>query len=366
MTTDTAAPAAPRRPPLSALQITLLLLASVVAVVLLYVLGRVTLILILAMFFAYLIAPPVQFIEHWLRAAKMPRGIARSVAIGVVYVALAGSVTLGADLLLPPLTQQVAEVAARGPAYAQSIRQWGVRWSAYERSKFPVEVRQRIDQSLLGGGAAPADDARNAAIVVVGWLTNVPWLVLIPVVAFFLLRDVEVFRNVGLHALPHHLRGRGYRLLQDLNSTLAAYIRAQLLACVIVGVACGIGFAVIGVPYASLLGLIAGIGEFVPLIGPLVVAAITITLATIHAPIVALWAALFLVCLRGVEDYVVYPRLMGHGIHLHPLAVIVAVLIGVELDGVAGVFLAIPTTAIIIVASRHWIEWRRGEPVKNE
>ena len=86
-----------------------------------------------------------------------------------------------------------------------------------------------------------------------------------------------------------------------------------------------VGFALLGSPYAILLGLLAGVLEFIPLVGPLVVAAVAVMLAALHDPMLALWTAVFLTVLRVVEDYVIYPRLIGRSMALHPLAVIVAV-----------------------------------------
>jgi predicted PurR-regulated permease PerM len=163
--------------------------------------------------------------------------------------------------------------------------------------------------------------------------------------------------------VPHRLRLRGHRLFEELSTTLAAYIRAQLLACVLIGSICGVGFAVLGMPYPLLLGVLAGVLEFIPLVGPLLVAVGTATIAALQAPILALWVSGFLAVLRVVEDYVIYPRLIGRGLHLHPLAVVVAVLAGVELDGVAGIFLAVPAVALVSVAARHWLEWRGADGV---
>jgi predicted PurR-regulated permease PerM len=142
---------------------------------------------------------------------------------------------------------------------------------------------------------------------------------------------------------------------------LAAYVRAQLIACVLVGTLCGIGFAVLGTPYAILLGVLAAALEFIPVIGPLVVAAVAVVLAALHDTNLAIWTAVFLTVVRVVEDYVIYPRLIGRDIHLHPLAVILAVLAGVELGGIAGIFIAVPVVALVTVVGRHWLEWRGGE-----
>lgn len=143
---------------------------------------------------------------------------------------------------------------------------------------------------------------------------------------------------------------------------LAAYTRAQLTACLLIGIVCSIGFALLGLPSPLVLGFIAGVFEFVPLVGPLLIGTLAVIVATLHAgPFSALLVILFLGVLRIVQDYVIYPRLIGQGIHLHPLAVIIASLAGAELAGIAGIFLAIPAVAILTVSYRHWLEHRGSE-----
>jgi predicted PurR-regulated permease PerM len=196
-----------------------------------------------------------------------------------------------------------------------------------------------------------------------GWLIYIPWLVLIPILSFFLLKDAETFRRSALQMLPRgRWRWRGDEFFQDVNSTLAAYIRAQLTACLFIGVVCAIGFSILGLPSPLVMGIIAGVFEFVPLVGPLLVALIAALMAVLHGgPFSAFLVLVFLLVLRIVQDYIVYPRLIGQGIHLHPLAVIFAILSGAELAGVAGIFLAIPVVAIITVSYRHWLEHRGSE-----
>ena len=157
-------------------------------------------------------------------------------------------------------------------------------------------------------------------------------------------------------------RWRGDEFFQDINNTLAAYIRAQLTACLFIGVVCAIGFTLLGLPGGLVMGVIAGFFEFVPLVGPVTVALMAAILAMLHAgPFNAFLVLLFLGVLRIVQDYVVYPRLIGQGIHLHPLAVIFAILAGEKLGGVPGVFLAIPIVAILTVSYRHWLEHHGNE-----
>jgi predicted PurR-regulated permease PerM len=154
------------------------------------------------------------------------------------------------------------------------------------------------------------------------------------------------------------IRWRGDEFFQDVNSTLAAYIRAQLIACLLIGSICTAAFAVAQVRYALVLGVVAGLLEFIPLLGPLVVAVIAGTIAGFDSASKALLILIFLGALRITQDYFLYPRIIGSGIHLHPLAVILAILAGHEIAGVAGIFLAIPVIAVLTVTYRHWLEHR--------
>jgi predicted PurR-regulated permease PerM len=341
------------------LQILVICVGVAAGVWVLHKLASVVLVLIVAALFAYVIAPLVELAERPIRMAGRPRRLSRAAAVAVVYLLLAGSVSAGAALLLPSATAQVDEMFVRAPAYTQSLLAWERGWSRYyERLRIPIELRKRIDQSMLAADEAAIESVRGSVMALVGALSYVPWLLLIPILAFFLLKDVASFRRSVLKALPHDGQLRGHRLFEELNATLAAYIRAQLLACLVVGGVCGLGFAVLGIPYPLLLGVLAGVLEFIPLVGPLLLAVLAAIIGALHAPILALWALGFLGVVRLIEDYVIYPRLIGRRIQLHPLAVIVAVVIGAELDGVAGMFLAVPAAAVGSVAFRHWLDWR--------
>ena len=125
-----------------------------------------------------------------------------------------------------------------------------------------------------------------------------------------------------------------------------------------IGTVCTLGFSLIRLPYALLLGVVAGLLEFIPLVGPLVVAVLATLIASFYSAKQAIAVVAFLGILRIVHDYVIYPRLIGQGIHLHPLVVILAILSGAELGGVAGIFLAIPVVAVVSVSYRHGLQHR--------
>jgi len=224
--------------------------------------------------------------------------------------------------------------------------------------RIPLELRHSIDQSVLGAGEAGLAYAHGALVASLEALSNIAWLVLVPVLAFLLLKDAALIRRTVLTALPHRIQLRSHKLFEEMNDTVAAYVRAQLIACVVVGVLSGLGFALLGTPYPVLLGVLSAVLEFIPLVGPLVLAAVAVGVAALQDPVVAWWTVAFLAALRVIEDYVIYPRLIGRDIHLHPLVIILAVLAGVELGGIAGIFIAVPVVALVTVVGRHWLDWR--------
>ncbi|MCC7010100.1 MAG: AI-2E family transporter [Acidobacteria bacterium] len=355
MTTGPSRPAVLR----PAAQVIALVLAAALALVVLYRIQIVLLAVVLAVFFAYLIAPLVAAVERTVRRPSMSRTTSRGISTGLVYLAMMAAAGAALVLLVPRLSLQASDIAARGPAYVSAVRAWSADWAAWERAKLPPEFQAHVDEAIAAAVAAGVVYGQESLLASLSLVSFVPWLVLIPVLAFFFLRDVDVLRYYAVQALPSAWRGPGYRLVQELNTAIAAYIRAQLLACLIVGVTCGLGFAVLRVPYAALLGAAAGVLEFIPLVGPLVTAVAAGIVAAVQAPLLAVWVVSFLIVLRIVQDYVIYPRLIGHGTHLHPLTIILGVLIGAELGGIVGVFLAVPAMAMLSVGYRHWADWTR-------
>ncbi|MEP6993225.1 MAG: AI-2E family transporter [Acidobacteriota bacterium] len=348
------------------LQVLLVLLGAGIALWALYRLSSVLLLLILAVFFAYLVAPLVRV----LRRPILARGFALPLplAIGAVYMAIVGFLAAAVVLLLPILNREIAALAQETPGYlARAENQWRLWQAGYQTRVLPGGVREALDRAVHQGVSSGEQYLTGDLLPRVGgWLTYLPWLMLVPILAFFLLKDARLLRHLALRLLPRgRLRSRGVAFVGELNETLAAYIRAQVTACLLIGVVCTTGFVAIGIPYAVVLGIAAGLLEFIPLAGPLAVGLVAASFAAFHSWGQAATVVIFLVMLRAVQDYVVYPKIIGRGIPLHPLAVIFAILCGAELGGLAGIFLAIPVVAILTVTYRHYREHRAAEALRE-
>ncbi len=322
---------------------------------------------VVSIFFAYLMDPLVRVIRRPFVVRQLDKLMPRPLAILVSYVFVFSVLALLIAYLAPRVTAQITEFVANAPRYTQAIQS---RIDAFNNSYSELmvteDVQREINTYISSSIKSLTETITSVAgSVVVTLLTYLPWLLLIPILGFFFLKDAALFRSMFLACFPPgRWRARIESLVTDINSTLAAYTRAQLISCVLIGSVCTLGFTVIGLDYALLLGLLAGIFEFVPLLGPLIIG-VTATLVGGFSqnPWQGLWVAGFLIILRFTHDYFTYPRIVRDGIHLHPFAVILSILAGEQIAGVAGVILSIPFIALVTVFHKHIVEHSGGRGI---
>ena len=314
--------------------------------------------LLLSMFFAYLLAPAVAEVSRRVRVGRRGRPLSRPAAIILLYLILFIPGAVAWRVSSDRIEQWVRVTAPEAVDHLFG----GEDFAAIDRliaaapvpsSARPV-LRRRVDGAIL----YIQDQARTTLTTLIDAAAYAAWLAVAPVLAFLLLTGAPRFWRSTLRVLPRgHLQWRGEEYLQDVNSALAGYVRAQAAAGVIVGSACVSGFALIGVPSAVSLGVAAGILELVPAIGPLTALLIAIT----QAGGGVLPVIVFLGVLRIVQDYVIYPRLVRHGMHLSTPAVILTIWVGAATAGAGGVIMAIPVAGFLSVSLRHWREYRAIE-----
>ncbi len=311
--------------------------------------------IVLSIFFAYLIEPLVQMIRRRFENTTYDKYMPRPLAIATAYLLVFSVLGITITLLTPIVIEQAKEFSTSLPGYTESIqarfKDIGTR---YQRYQIPEAVQIQINDKASGIVGSIGSEVGDFLI---SSLYFIPWLILVPILAFFFLKDANLFRVSLLRVFPSgDWRTRIESIIHDVNTTLAAYVRAQLISCVLIGTLCTIAFYVLGVNYALLFGVLAGIFEFIPLIGPLTIALIVIIVASLESTSEAIYVAVFLGVLRILQDYVFYPRIVREGIHLHPLAIILSVLAGEQVAGIPGVFLSIPVVALLTVVYKHILE----------
>lgn len=310
--------------------------------------------LLLSFFFSYLVAPAVKPIRRRVRVGRRRGPMSDAAAILLLYLVLfvpaavawtssAASVKHWIAVTAPASVDRLFAHETAAPADAPLAQ-----------VPLPAPARQTVMRMSAWIAAALERHTRATLAELIEGARYARWLLLIPLVAFLLLTAAPAFQRSALRLLPRgHVQWRFEEYLRDVNSALAGYVRAQAAAAVIVGVECVAGFLLLGAPSAVSLGVLAGILELVPALGPLT--ALLIATAQSDRPLAIV---VFLVAIRVVQDYVVYPRLVRRGMHLSTVAVIVTVWTGGVLAQAPGVILAIPVAGFLSVSMRHWREYR--------
>jgi len=315
--------------------------------------------LVLAVFLAYLINPLVKLIREPFKAKNLGKLMPRALAIAISYLLVFTVLGIGIAYLAPRIAEQARTFATNVPNYTTSLQN---SLNDFNRRLDRMRISDAAQKQINDKINSFLSEAGNylttlAGAIAINLVLYTPWFILVPILSFFFLKDADLFRIGVLRFFPSgRWRVRVDSVMLDVNNTLAAYARAQLISCVLIGTVCTIGFYILGNNYALLLGILAGIFEFVPLIGPLAIGIIATTVGGFESGSQALWTGIFLAVFRIIHDYVTYPRIVREGIHLHPLAIILSVLAGEQVAGIQGVFIAIPIVSLATVIYRHILQ----------
>jgi predicted PurR-regulated permease PerM len=314
--------------------------------------------LLLSVFLAHVLAPAVAALRRRVGIGRRQRPISRPLAILLLYLAI---FVPGALVWRGAQDDAAHWVRVTAPAAVERLFS-GSNFEPFEgliaRAPLSAIARRGLVVQIERGMSYVEREARNTLNELIAAARYVEWLAVTPVLAFLLLTAAPGFRRSTLRVLPRgHLQWRAEEYLRDVNSALAGYVRAQAAAAIIVGIVCVAGFALLGMPSAVSLGVAAGVLELVPAIGPLT----ALLVAGAQAGDRVLAVIVFLGALRIVQDYVIYPRLIRHGMHMSTLAVILTIWVGAVAAGAAGVILAIPIAGFLSVSYRHWREYRAIE-----
>ncbi len=201
----------------------------------------------------------------------------------------------------------------------------------------------------------------NAVLSVVSHAEIVLFIVLVPILSFFFLKDGRALLSSLLNTVNEGPRRDMFNdIANDLHLLLAQYMRSLVLLGLAASVAYATFFSIIGLPYGLLLAAIAFFFEFIPLVGPLTSAAVILLVAGLSGFGHLLWIAVFLAAFRMFQDYVLSPMLMSSGMELHPLLIIFGVLAGGQMAGIAGSFLSVPVLATLRIIYRQLQKKHRG------
>jgi len=314
---------------------------------LIYVTRHTLVLFLFAIFFAYLVEPLVSHMARWVRT--------RTRAIAVIYLGLAILLTLFFSFIGPRIGHEAQRLTENLPALLGNITSGQIAVQIGSQHGWSFHTQQQVKDFLAGHSGELAQLASRAGLRLATVAQNVWWLILIPILAVFFLRDGRTFTDVALMMIGSRpQREFVENVINDLNDMLAHFIRAQLTLAGLALLVYIVFLGLMRVPYALVLGTAGGILEFIPVVGPFVAAVLMLGVALLMSYQHLLLLVMFLGIWRLIQDYVTLPRIMGKSVQLHPLAAIFGVLAGGEMAGVIGVFLSIPVMASLRIVWQRW------------
>ena len=325
----------------------------------------------LALIVAYIINPLVDRIER-----RSPIG--RTAATALVYLGLLAVLIIGPAIVAPNILEEarafdrsviqdiIANIINLVQAYSQDsvVYIFGFRFDL-------APAYDQLIQNLQSISTSVASRSINFFLnFASGFASTLVGLFLTLVLSFYLVKDSHIVIRYLENLVPPSYRDEVAGLVDGINQVWRDFFRGQIILCGVVGFVTWLGLFILGVPNALLLGILAGVLELIPNLGPTLAAIPAILIAyfqgSTHLGISSGWFALIVVLLyvwiQQIENTVLVPRIIGGSVHLHPVVVLVGVLAGATLAGILGIFLAAPVMASIRIISSYAYEKLLDEP----
>lgn len=297
----------------------------------------------------YVLLPGVDLLCRWRIRRLKPR-TQRMIATTLVFAAFFAIIGGSIAIAIQPLQAEANVFVRNFGTYKETIGDWADKAGSIYAESVPERIKQqieKIDYSRLASSITEyAKQGLKAVASSIGFIVE---LVLVPVLAFYFVFDHKPLAREVYGLVPRQRRRDAIKIGHNVGTVLQSYIFGQLILCAIAGILTGCFLTIIDIPYVVVLALFAGVTRAVPVIGP-VVSGIPIVLVGIlnsSGPATPAILLIFVIVMHLAESKLIMPQLIGERLHLHPVVVIVALLIGAEFFGLIGMFMAAPVAAVL-------------------
>src|SRR5213082_1871680 len=268
------------------------------------------------------------------------RRVPRLAALLALYGIIAAVLTAAVYFLAPIVTQEFSSLVAQGSAIASYFRDLADKYHVVSVLGIPIDLRQAYNDAVRH---LPALLAGHLSSVVENVFMLVNWIfqtILVLLVAFFLVKDARTIRRFFRGLVPQGYRTDAHEVAADIYRMLGAYMRGELVICALIGLVTGIALWIVGVPYSLALGIVAGVTAFIPFIGPFLGALPAVAVAAFVSQSsgkVVVVLVLYFVISNVVYNFI-SPKVFGDAVHLSPMLIIIAFVVGGYLGGILGLF----------------------------
>lgn len=296
---------------------------------------------LISIFLYFLLNPVVNLIEK----AKIPR----TLAILILYVIFVGAIVLVIGLIGPVVVRQINQLINNIPEYVKSSKDLFNYLMHTDLYNWVQEQKllEKVNSSMLKWLTDFTDNITAGMQTAIGVITSITvTIITVPFILFYMFKDGKKFPLAVMRFIPVNYRNEGLNIIRETGETLGTYIQGQTLVCLAVGFLTFIGFLIIHLPYALLLGLIIAVTNIIPYLGPFIGAAPAVIVGLLDTPSKALLAVIVVVVVQQIDGNIMSPLIIGKRLDMHPLTIIVLLLVAGNLAGVLGMILAVPVYAV--------------------
>ncbi|KKI89981.1 membrane protein [Bacillus sp. SA1-12] len=304
------------------------------------------------LFFPILIAGILYFIFAPLVKLLERGNVPRTLAILIPYIVFIGVISALIAFIGPILSEQATDLIENFPTYVEEITEFILNMWQSPGFKWLMEQEyvsfEQIEANLSGYATSLPENITASFTKILGVVTDITLTIItVPFILFYMLKDGHKLPSTAVKILPTAYRREGIKIFQDLNETLSAYIQGQLIVSLAVGLGCFIGYTIIGLDYALVLGIVVAVANIIPYLGPFIGAAPAVIIALLESPTKALLAALVVLVVQQIDGNFLSPLIIGKRLNTHPLTIILLLIGAGSFGGIIGMILAVPTYAVL-------------------
>ncbi|MNK32614.1 pheromone autoinducer 2 transporter [compost metagenome] len=297
-------------------------------------------------FLYYLLRPIVHYLDT--------KNVNRMLSVLLIYLCIAGIITIFFFVVWPPLTRQVQEFISNFPTLLEGVK---TQIAAIQKSRF----FSMIDAGNSQISTKITEYINGAVEMVTGYMTHFfnfisDFIVIIgtvPIILYYMLKEDNRISPAVVRVMPKRFARDGAQVVSDIDAALSGFISGRIISALILAVMSFIGFWIVGLPYPLLLAVIGALFNFIPYVGAFLGAIPCLIVAYTVSPSMALWVLIIIIIAQQVEGNLIAPYIYGKTINIHPLTTVILLLIGGEYAGILGMILVIPVYMMIkIVAVR--------------
>ena len=303
-----------------------------------------------AIIFSYLLNPAVHILDK--------RGISRLWSVIILYTFITAFLFILFITITPILIREVKNLVELLPSYTAEASEFiNMVYKKVEQldnlSPQMSAIREPIEEYLITIQNKIIDSATDMTRSVFNTFSHVITIVLIPIYSFYFLKDTDHLKKKLIYIIPKAFRQELLHIAKDIDKLLNKFIRGQLVVAAFVGILCTLALFIIKVDFAILIGMIAGLSNIIPYIGPIIGAIPAVIIAILDEPSKAIWVIIAFFIIQQFESAILVPKIVGESVGIHPIIIIITLFIGNELYGIAGLIFGVPVVASIKILLRH-------------